>query len=175
MKNLRLEFSAPLIFLIVFVLMLFVTWLEPKIEHIDQNFLKANIGKPGVIVVDVRDEEIYYGKSPFKGLPGGHIKGAINFPYQDLKIKAAAAALARAGITKHASIILYCNRGGLSEVFGEALVRDFGYSAPMIKTYGGGIKDWVTNPDNKLYPEDHETGFEEINSETVEEDYTQKF
>ena len=168
MKNMKLEFAAPLIFFTVFILMFIVTLLEPKIEHVNQEFLKANIGQPGVIVVDVREEEIYNGKSPFKGLPGGHIKGAINFPYNDLKIKAASAALAQAGVTKKVSIILYCDNGIVSEIFGETLVRDFGYSASLIKNYKGGIKDWVKDNNNKLYPEDHQLDFQEEDEEFEE-------
>ncbi len=142
--NIKLEIAAPVIFLMTIVFLLFATWLEPRIEHVDQEFLKSNIGKNGVLVVDVRDEEDFY---------DGHIKGAINFPLSDLKIKAAAAALARAGLTKRTAIILYCERGTLSEIFGETLVREFGYSAQQIKTYSGGMKDWLSNPNNIISQE----------------------
>lgn len=126
------------------------------VAEVDQAYVKANLGKPGVVVVDVRAEEFYKGKSPRQGLPGGHIPGTINFPLADLKKEGAAEALTKAGITKDAEIIVYCNTGKQAGQFADALVRDFGFSQTKIKNYKGSITDWAKNPANTLEPEGHE-------------------
>lgn len=128
----------------------------PDIEAVDQAYVKENLGKPGIIVVDVRDSEIYNGKSPREGLPGGHIPGTINFPLADLKASDASEALNKAGITKDVTVIVYCNTGKQAGTFAEALVKDFNFDKNKIKNYKGSITDWAKNPENKLEPEDHE-------------------
>ena len=129
---------------------------QQGVVDVDQSYVKANLGKPGVVVVDVRTEEFYNGKSPRQGLPGGHIPGTINFPLADLKKEGAAAALTKAGITKDAEIILYCNTGKQAGQFANALVKDFSFSPAKIKNYKGSVTDWAKNPMNTLEPEGHE-------------------
>ncbi len=160
MKTVRAEIAAPIIFTVVLIVSLMLNALSPRVEIVDQAYLKENIGKPGYVVVDTRSEEIFWGKSPAHGIPGGHIEGAINFPLDDLGINAVVAALAKSGLTKTNIIILYCTDGNSSEKFGEALVSEFGYDPLKIKSYRGSVIDWIKDPYNKLYPEDHETGWE---------------
>ena len=124
--------------------------------EVDQAYVKANLGKPGVVLVDVRVEEIYNGKSPRQGLPGGHIPGAINFPLPNLSKADAAEALAKTGITKDAEVIVYCNTGNQSGRFAKKLVEEFGFDPAKVKDYRGSITDWMKDPANKLEPEGHE-------------------
>ena len=159
MRTMKVETAAPIIFSIVLVISIVLNMLSPRVEIVDRDFVKANIGTPGVVVVDTRSEEVFDGKSPVPGIPGGHIDGAINFPLDDLNISAVVAALAKAGLTKSNTIILYCTDGHSSARFGEALVSQFGYDPLRVKSYRGGVVDWIQDPYNKLYPEDHETGW----------------
>lgn len=128
----------------------------PKIEGVDQAYVKEKVGQPGFVLVDVRTEDIYNGKSPREGIPGGHILGAINFPLASLKEAGAAEALEKAGITKDVEVIAYCNSGKQSSQFTEALVKDFGFESSKVKNYNGSIIEWSKDPANKLEPENHE-------------------
>ncbi len=129
---------------------------SPKIETVDQAYVKEIVGKPGFILVDVRVEELYGGKSPRPGLPGGHIPGSINFPLEDLDAEGAADALTEAGITKDITVVLYCNTGRQSGLFADALVTHFGFDQAKVKNYKGSIMEWSRDPANKLDPENHE-------------------
>ena len=126
------------------------------LEVVDQAYVKANLGKPGVVLVDVRAEDIYNGNSPRQGIPGGHIAGAINFPLPDLAKADAADALAKAGITKDVEVIVYCNTGNQSGTFAGKLVEQFGFDPAKVKNYRGSITDWAKDPANKLEPEGHD-------------------
>ncbi|NLL35945.1 MAG: hypothetical protein GX256_00295 [Fretibacterium sp.] len=128
----------------------------PKIGEIDQATFKEKLGQPGVIVVDVRPEEVYNGKAPREGIPGGHIPGTINFPLAKLKEEGAAEALTAAGIVKDVEVIVYCNSGKQSNEFAEALVKDFSFEAEKVTNYKGGVIDWSKTADNKLEPEGHD-------------------
>ena len=128
----------------------------PNIDAVDQAYVKEKVGQPGFVLVDVRTEDIYNGKSPREGIPSGHIAGAVNFPLANLKAEGAVEALEKVGIVKDAEIIVYCNRGNQSSQFAEALVRDFGFDAKKVKNYKGSVIDWSKNPANKLEPEGHE-------------------
>ena len=127
-----------------------------QLEVVDQAYVKTNLGKPGVVLVDVRAEEIYNGKSPRQGIPGGHIPGAINFPLSNLTKADAADALAKAGITKDAEVIVYCNTGNQSGTFAGKLVEQFGFDPAKVKNYRGSVTDWAKDPANQLEPEGHE-------------------
>lgn len=144
------------LFAVLLVLCLAVPALAffgPKIEAVDQAYVKEKTGQPGYVLVDVRAEEIYKGKSPREGIPGGHIEGAINFPLDKLKEAGAAEALEKAGIVRDAEVIVYCNSGKQSEQFSKALVKDFGFDAAKVKNYTGSIIDWSKDPANKLVSE----------------------
>ena len=153
-----LDLVAPAIFAIVFIVTLIYSRFEPNVEDVDMKYVRNFAGMPGYVLVDARSAEAYAGKSPRRGIPGGHIPGAINFPIEDLQVLAPSAALARTGITKRNTIIIYCNTGVLSGRFADQLVRRLNFSASKLKNYRGGITDWVKYPGNILLPEDHETG-----------------
>ena len=154
-----LDLAAPIIFSIVFVITFMYSRFEPTVEDVDAEYVKKYKDVPGYILVDARSAEAYSGISPRFSVPGGHIEGAVNFPIEDLQVIAPAAALAKDGITKDKTIIIYCNTGVLSGRFADQLVRRFNYSASKIKNYRGSVIDWVMNK-NELLPKGHETGFE---------------
>ena len=159
-----LDIVAPVIFVLVFFTMLMYSRLEPHVEEVNMKYVIMNRYKPGFVLVDVRSEAIYDGRAPYigmkmppqEGVPGGHIPGAVSFPAKDLNVAAAAAALAKVGITRENNIILYCNTGVLSGRFGDALIRKFNFSPSKIKHYTGGIVNWTKDEENVLLPEDHD-------------------
>ena len=151
-----LEIVAPIVFALVFMVTLIYSKFEPHIEDVDMAYVKEHVGNPGYILVDVRPEEYYEGACPRDWLPGGHIPGAINFPLEDLKVAAASAAMAKVGIVKSNTVILYCNLGAAASKFADTLVKRFNFSPSRIKNYRGGISDWVSLPENILLPEDHD-------------------
>lgn len=154
-----LEIVGPVIFVLVFVITLIYSRFEPHVDDVDSAYVKEHINKPGYVLVDVRPEEIFEGKSPMFGVPGGHIPGAVSFPLADLNVAAAAAALAKVGIVKSNTVILYCNTGTAAGRFADALIRRFNFSPSSIKNYRGSMIDWAKYKSNALLPEDHETGF----------------
>ena len=157
-KRTRLIITSVVLFLGAVLCSFLISWLEPQIETVNAAYVKEHTGKPGFLLVDVREEDVFNGKSPFEGAPGGHIPGAINFPSSKLDLQDAAKALQKAGLTKDITLILYCNAGLLSCQFAEALVKDFGFKDSRIKSYKAGTLGWSQDPANKLLPEDHELG-----------------
>lgn len=131
-------------------MMLVYSRIEPNVKDVDMNYVMTHKDLPGHVLLDVRAEEIYWGEPPFAGIPGGHIPGAINFPIMDLNVAAASAALAKVGVTKDRTIIIYCNTGAQAGRFADALVRRFNFSPSRLKNYRGGVRDWITNPENIL-------------------------
>ena len=91
----------------------------------------------------------------------GRKKFFRSFPLDDLKIAAASAALAKAGIIKSNTVILYCNTGTTAGKFADTLIRRFNFLPSHIKNYRGGVIDWVSSRRNVLLPLDHEIGFTE--------------
>ena len=165
MKKYPLEIVAPVVFVFVFLLTLIYSRIEPHVEDIDMNYVKQYAGRSGYVLVDVRPEEVFYGESPMPEVPGGHIPGAISFPLEDLKIAAASAALAKVGIIKSNTVILYGNTGTTAGKFADTLIRKFNFSPSHIKNYRGSVIDWVSHRGNALLPIDHETGYESVISE----------
>ncbi|MBQ9565223.1 MAG: hypothetical protein IJU98_06510 [Synergistaceae bacterium] len=137
--------------------LLLYVWLGDGIEIVEQGYVKAHMGKPGYVLLDVREARIFNGASPLiEGVPGGHIPGAVNFPSSELRFTKAAEALEKAGVTKDVTIIIYCNKGILSSIFADTLVKEFGYSPRRIKHYRNSMLDWAKGGDNPILPEDHE-------------------
>ncbi|MBQ7196182.1 MAG: hypothetical protein IJS40_02095 [Synergistaceae bacterium] len=159
-----LDIVAPVVFSLVFAVTMLYSHFEPHVQDVDMIYVMSHKDEPGFVLLDVRDEDIYDGRAPFshlkvppfEGVPGGHIPSAINFPFSDLNVAAASAALAKVGVTKDKTIILYCNTGGLSTRFADNLVRRFNFSPSRIKNYRGSIRDWISRPQNRLLPEDHD-------------------
>lgn len=159
-KNyLPLDLVAPVLFAAVFLFTLIFSKIEPHVDDVNAAYVKAHLSETGYVLVDAHPEEVFNGKSPRPGVPGGHIPGAVSFPLDDLNIRAAAGALSKAGITKDKIIIIYGNSGFMSGRFAEQLVKHFHFRPSKLKNYRGSNSDWITYPENILLPEDHETGY----------------
>ena len=158
-----LEIVAPLMFAVVFVVMLIYSRFEPNVEDVDSQYVREHSGETGYVIVDARAESTYLGKSPRPGVPGGHIPGAVSFPMTQLagRTDIVAALLAKEGITKDKTVIVYCSAGVLSGRFADQLVKRFNFSSSHIKNYRGSVLEWVKNPKNILLPPEHETDFAE--------------
>ena len=158
-----LEIVAPLVFAFVFAVTLIYSRFEPHIEDVDSDYVKEHLGQPGYVLVDVRPEDKYAGKSPMLGVPGGHIPGAVNFPFRYLQTagRLAEDELKEKGITQDNVIIVYCNTGTSAGRFADTLLRDHKFSPSKIKNYRGGVIDWTKYTKNPLLPRNHETGFPE--------------
>ncbi len=157
-KSHRLEVIAPIIFMFVFTGTFIFSYFEPHIEDVTRDYVKAHANEPGYVLVDVRPERVYEGKSPRSGIPGGHIPGAISFPLANLKNDSASSELEAHGVVKENTIIVYCNTGADSGRFADALIKSLRFSPAKIKNYRGSIMDWIKDPSNILLPENHETG-----------------
>ncbi|MCT4566671.1 MAG: rhodanese-like domain-containing protein [Maledivibacter sp.] len=95
------------------------------------------------VVVDVRSEAAYIGWKPEGEARGGHIKGAVDFPYmwtKQLKDNELKASLKDKGIVPEKTIVIYDTLGDKSkEMF--KLLKGLGYENVLV--YEGGMKEWA--------------------------------
>ncbi len=122
---------------------------------VDAEFVKANVGKPGISVVDGRAAAFYDGVQTGSGMRGekhktGHIAGAKSVPYTEitddnLKFKSPtelAALFAKAGVKPGDTIVGYCHIG--QQATGMLFAaRTLGYKVLL---YDGSFEDWSRHP-----------------------------
>lgn len=121
-----------------------VSFGDSAIADVDRAYVKANKDKAGFVLVDVRPEEYYDGKSFSPGvILGGHIAGAINVPRSDIEA-ATADQLPLMGLDPDKTIILYCNMGSNSAAVAQILA---GHGYSNLKNYAGGMQDWSQDVD----------------------------
>jgi rhodanese-related sulfurtransferase len=80
-------------------------------------------GKP-LVIVDVREPELF---------SAGHIKGAINIPYDDAKPRVLRE------LSRKDRIVFVCHGGPMGDELGRLLVKN-GY--PDVSNLKGGMKNW---------------------------------
>jgi rhodanese-related sulfurtransferase len=80
-------------------------------------------GKP-LVIVDVREPELF---------SAGHIKGAINIPYDDAKPRVLKE------LMRKDRIVFVCHGGPMGDELGRLLVKN-GY--PDVSNLAGGMKNW---------------------------------
>ncbi len=112
-----------------------------------------NLGKPELVVIDVRTQPEYNGKiRPFQEKRAGHLPGAIHIPREnfvtdDGRFKSAEemqALLAPYGITADTEIVLY-DTAGVRSAFVTMCLRSAGYTKS--RNYDAGFQAWAGNPD----------------------------
>lgn len=117
---------------------------------VDAEFVKANVGKPGISVVDGRAAAFYDGVQTGRGTSGnqrtGHIAGAKSFPYtdisgDDLKFKTVPeleALFAKAGVKPGDTVVGYCHIGqqATGMLFAARL------TGHPVLLYDGSFEDW---------------------------------
>lgn len=91
---------------------------DMSFETIRTNEILNYIGKPNVLIIDLRDRYEY---------DSGHIPGAINIPYEELDNQSNR-------FHKGQLLIFYCDRGNISLLAVRDLMK-YGYN--MKSLYGG--------------------------------------
>ena len=119
-------------------------------------WINNNIGKPGLVILDVRTEPEFLGKiRPFQEKRAGHLPGAINIPREsfltaDSHFKPAEevqALLAQHGITPESEIVVY-DTAGVRSAFVTMLLRYSGFVKSQ--SYDEGFQAWAGNPELPL-------------------------
>ncbi len=87
-------------------------------EQIRTNDILKYIGKPNVMIIDLRDRDEY---------DAGHIPTAINIPYEELDDY-------KSRLRHNVLLIFYCDRGHISLLAARDLMKE-GYNIKSI--YGG--------------------------------------
>jgi thiosulfate/3-mercaptopyruvate sulfurtransferase len=110
------------------------------------DYVKANLNKDGVKIIDSRNTEFYTGASAGNQPRAGHIPGAKNIPFNTLaddknKFKDEAALkklFAEAGVKPGDTVITYCHIGqqGTVDYFAA---KSLGYK---VKLYDGSFQEW---------------------------------
>lgn len=119
-------------------------------------WINNNIGKPGLVILDVRTKPEFLGKiRPFQEKRAGHLPGAINIPREsfltaDSHFKPAEevqALLAQHGITPGSEIVVY-DTAGVRSAFVTMLLRYSGFVKSQ--SYDEGFQAWAGNPELPL-------------------------
>lgn len=110
------------------------------------DYVKANLKKDGIKIIDSRNTEFYTGASAGNQPRAGHIPGAKNIPFNTLaddknKFKDEAALkklFAEAGVKSGDTVITYCHIGqqGTVDYFAA---KSLGYK---VKLYDGSFQEW---------------------------------
>ncbi len=127
------------------------------------NYVKDVIGTQDKILVDVRTNDEYNGKtlapteySPEYGQIGGHIPGAVNVPWskmvnEDGTLKSADELknlYESVNVTSNKEIITYCGIGERASYTWFVLKYLLGY--PNVKTYDGSWLEWGNTMGNPI-------------------------
>lgn len=117
---------------------------------VDADWVKANVGKPGIAIVDGRSASFYDGVETGQGMSAphktGHIAGATSIPFTEvtddsLKLKSAAeleVLFAKAGVKPGDTVVGYCHIG--QQATGMLFAaRTLGHKVLL---YDGSMEDW---------------------------------
>lgn len=124
--------------------------LKLKNVTVAAEFVRDNVGKPGVAVIDGRAAAFYEGVSeggPADARRRGHIKGAGSVPYNEIIDAAGAlkspaelqAMFTKAGVKPGDTVVGYCHIGQQATAMLFA-ARTLGYT---VKLYDGSFEDWA--------------------------------
>lgn len=124
---------------------------NPKLV-VDAEWVKANLSKPGVMILDARAQKFYTGAEVGQMSRGGHIPNAKNIPFSSLvedptnKFKGAAALrelFNTAGVKSGDTVATYCHIGQQASLL-YFVARYLGYEAHL---YDGSFEDWSHRPE----------------------------
>ena len=121
----------------------------PKLNksiYADLNYVKSNLGKSNVVLIDVRHITEYNGTIA-KPVSKGHIPGSVNLEWKNVENKKGAllpsaelkAVFSNIGATKDKTIVLYCATSVRTGVVYVAL-KSLGYT--NVKVYDGAYNEW---------------------------------
>ena len=124
----------------------------------------AQLGKPGVVIIDVRPADYYTGKKSDEAR-AGHIPGAVSHPFtEDLVIAsnkavsfkptaALSAAYSQIIPSKNTMVIVYCRTGHQASQTYFVLKRLLGYT--NVRWYDAGWTEWASRPNLPIVIETH--------------------
>lgn len=124
---------------------------NPKLV-VDAVWVSANIGKPGVAILDARAAKFYTGAEAGRMPRAGRIPSARNIPFSSVvedsnnKFKSVAALRAlfdTAGVKQGDRVATYCHIGQQASLL-YFVARYLGYDAHL---YDGSFQDWSNRPD----------------------------
>jgi thiosulfate/3-mercaptopyruvate sulfurtransferase len=119
---------------------------------VDADWVKANLNKPGVVILDARASKFYTGEEAGQMPRAGHIPSAKNIPFSSLvedssnKFKSVAALrslFTAAGVKQNDSVATYCHIGQQASLL-YFVARYLGYEAHL---YDGSFQDWSNRQD----------------------------
>ncbi|HYX29444.1 MAG TPA: sulfurtransferase [Pyrinomonadaceae bacterium] len=119
---------------------------------VDTAWVKSNLSKPGVAILDARDAKFYTGESAGSFPRAGHIPSAKSIPYSSLvedstnkfkSLDALRALFANAGVKPKDAVTTYCHIGQQASLL-YFVARYLGYDAHL---YDGSFQDWSNRSD----------------------------
>ena len=119
---------------------------------VDAAWVKSNLSKPGIAILDARDAKFYTGESAGNMPRAGHIPSAKSIPFSSLvedannKFKSPEALRAlfnSAGVNPKDSVATYCHIGQQASLL-YFVARYLGYDAHL---YDGSFQDWSNRSD----------------------------
>lgn len=113
---------------------------------VDAAWVKNNLNKPGVMILDARASKFYTGEDVGRMPRGGHIPGAKNIPYESVveesnkfkNVESLRQLFNSAGVKKGDSVATYCHIGQQASLL-YFIARYLGYDAHL---YDGSFEDW---------------------------------
>jgi len=129
---------------------------------VDFQAVVAQLGKPGVVIIDVRPTDYYTGKKSDEAR-AGHIPGAISRPFTEDLVSgsskvvsfrpstALAAAYGRIIPSKDTLVIVHCRTGHQASQTYFVLKRLLGYS--NVRWYDAGWTEWAARPELPIVSE----------------------
>ncbi len=125
------------------------SWLIQRDEL--QANLTAKEAAQDLIAIDTRSPREFAGATPYGEKRRGHIPGAVNFYFNDLKDangyllprEQIIAKLKQLGIERDTLVTAYCT-GGVRSAFFVAVLADLGFT--NVKNYAGSMWEWSASP-----------------------------
>jgi thiosulfate/3-mercaptopyruvate sulfurtransferase len=119
---------------------------------VDAVWVKSNLKKPGVMILDARASKFYNGEDIGRMPRGGHIPGAKSIPFSSLvedsnnkfkSVESLRQLFNSAGVKRGDSVTTYCHIGQQASLL-YFVARYLGYDAHL---YDGSFEDWSRRPE----------------------------
>lgn len=120
----------------------------------NMEYVKENINKDDVVIVDSREKDRYLGKIEPVDTKAGHIPSALNYfwkdNFQDIELKSKEALEERfKDLKKYKEIIVHCG-SGITGAVNVLVLEELGINS---KLYAGSWSDWISYEENEIVQE----------------------